>query len=86
MQTLKHLVRAGIIFVVLMLRVTADAIDLVMFVIFDQMFHVLTEMVVVVLVLALLKTLMLLRHTLLRLFRSDRLVHFILDFEEIALN
>ena len=71
MQTLKHLVRAGIIFVVLMLRVTADAIDLVMFVIFDQMFHVLTEMVVVVLVLALLKTLMLLRHTLLRLFRSD---------------
>jgi len=69
-----------------MLRVTADAIDLVMFVIFDQMFHVLTEMVVVVLVLALLKTLMLLRHTLLRLFRSDRLVHFILDFEEIALN
>lgn len=86
MQTLKHLVRAGIIFVVLMLRVTADAIDLVMFVIFDQMFHVLTEMVVVVLVLALLKTLMLLRHTLLRLFRSDRLVHFILDFEEVALN
>jgi hypothetical protein len=69
-----------------MLRVTADAIDLVMFVIFDQMFHVLTEMVVVVLVLALLKTLMLLRHTLLSLFRSDRLVHFILDFEEIALN
>ena len=71
MQTLKHLVRVGIKLVVFMLRITANAINLMVFIFFNQVTHVLAETVVVVLVLALLKTLMLRRHALLSLFRSD---------------